>query len=655
MDQNSMDSDDNSADQMDDNLLEPLSEVSFSEREKSFHVVKNPPQPQPQPMSSSNITEKDADSSLPDARAKMLHLQRIQRDSSGSETARSSNSKKRNSKSHSDDKDNNEKDEQETVSLSLDSLIRRGVMNEKLKAANFKNQFKFGKPDDDIALRVNPSANLFYEHSNEPYSDTESDSYESSGERDDPDEQAKYGVTSNGSITNGNGLDDHAPDKIKRKRGRPPLTEDERNERAAQKEAIRIQQQQNLINQSESMSGDVNDFSMAMGHSIFHVNSPKKRGRPPKNRYPPFLNSTTVQSEQETSRLNDSTTEFPPIKKKRGRKPKSYYLEMAAQANESNSNIDNTLNGSIIGNVTNVTNVTSVANVTDVTNVSNVSNMNETNSTLNDTVPTAPKKRGRKPKFLENYFIKLEQQSVQPSMHQIGPKILKKRGRKPKSYHLQQMSDRANESAPAIMQESSPKSTTINHAKQIQSSDGTAASTSFDFGAYANKRGRRPKAYYEHLATLVKQEGGGALAAHRAIEQKYLSSNTTVINDEPPMKKKRGRKPKSYYWNLQLQRDAENQSAPTNITGDNLSSQDRLATDTNDLTEYNEQAHPQSSNFLPTRQLSKPTVRTYVHRPYVRRIMPQQKVIRRPVRIHHIICKKKKNNKNSQLHNQQFY
>lgn len=590
-----MESDDNSADQMDDNLLEPLSEVSFHEREKSFHPAKAAPNP--------NTTDKDPDSSLPDARARVLHLQRVQRGggSSGSETARSSSSKKRNSKSHSDEKETEKEKEGETVSLSLDSLIRRGVMNDKLKATNFKSNFKFGKPDDDISLRVNPSANFFYDHSNEPYSDSSSDSYESSGEREGPNDEPKYGVTSNGSITNGNGIDDHTPTKMKRKRGRPPLTEEERNERAARKEAIRLQNQ-SMIN-AESMSGEVDDFSMAMGHSIFHVNSPKKRGRPPKNRYPHFLNST-VRSEpdaQSASRLNDSTStaEFP-MKKKRGRKPKSYYLELAAaQANESSANID-THNGTAISNVSNVS--------------------DQTVTTLNNTT-TGPKKRGRKPKYLENYFIKLEQQSVSA----LGPKILKKRGRKPKSFHLQQMADRANETAPAIMQDISSGSTNIDSMQQTPQSEATVgASTSFDFGSYAKKRGRRPKAYYEHLATLVKQEGGSNLSNSAMV--KFSAANSSILSDEPPMKKKRGRKPKSYYWNLQLQQEAENQSQPSDAKGDSLSSQGRLGTATD------QQANPGASSLLPIRRISKSTVRTYVHRSYVRRIMPQQKALQRPVR-----------------------
>lgn len=347
MNQIAMDSDDNAADQMDDNLLEPLSEVSFLEREESFTTSTS------KAMHSVSSTVKDGDVTLPDARARMLHLQRVQRGggSSGSETAKSSSSKKRNSKSHSADKDNNK---EETVSLSLDSLIRRGVMNDVKKAVNFQNNFKFGKPDDDISLRVNPTANLFYDHSNTPSDSESAESYESSGDGDGADE-SEFGVTSNGSITNGNNADDHG--QAKRKRGRPRLTEEEKSERAAQKQALRMQNQ-SILN-SSAMTSQVDDF-MAMGHSIFHSNEPqKKRGRPAKNTYPHFLNSTMkseyTDTDHDPTRLNDSVndianaTEFP-VKKKRGRKPKSYYLELAAQNNEAGV-ISSPQNGTDLNNV----------------------------------------------------------------------------------------------------------------------------------------------------------------------------------------------------------------------------------------------------------------------------------------------------------------
>lgn len=618
MEQNSLESDDNSADQMDDsNLLEPLSEVSFSEREKSFNpvTVKSTP--------NKSQTDKTSDSSLPDARAKVLHLQRVQRGggSSSSDTGKSSNVKKRNSKSHSVEKDTEK--EEETVSLSLDSLIRRGVMNDIKKAANFKSNFKFGKPDDDISLRVNPSANLFYEHPDEMYSDSESDSYESSGERDGADDQ-KFGVTSNGSITNGNGLGDHVA--AKRKRGRPPLTEEEKSERAAQKEAIRLQNR-SLLNSSSQ----VDDLSMAMGHSIFHASSPKKRGRPPKNRYPQFLNSTAQDDQDahnDSSRLDDSATEFPVVvKKKRGRKPKSYYMELAAaQANESGASIS-VLNGTID------TTITSDEQTPQL----------QPEPTLGIEGTTEAKKRGRKPKYMENYLMKVRQQQIkleqqhqqqlqqqqqQQHQHQSQPlgqpgqKILKKRGRKPKSFYLQQMVDRANESAPAVLHENDFGTES---GQKTDLSETIATNTSIDLSIYANKRGRRPKAYYEQLAAF-KQDND---PANSSIEPKIVQ-RVNVMSDEPPAKKKRGRKPKSYYWNLQLQQAADGHSttlSQSDIQNANLSSHVRLSNEGGD-------GQAQSVvSFLPTtKRLPKPGVRPYVQRAYVRRIIPQQKIFRRPVK-----------------------
>lgn len=621
-----MESEENSVDHVDDgNLLEPLSEVSFSEREKSFETTVttakvNAPKSTNTPTAtvtatntSISSTTKESDISLPDARAKVLHLQRVQRGggSSGSDTAKSSSgTKKRNSKSHSRDKESNEKEE-ETVSLSLDSLIRRGVMNDTSKAANFKNSFKFGKPDDDISLRVNPSANLFYEHSNDAYSDSESDSYESShgGDRDGSDE-AKFGV-SNGNITNGNGLTDEHVTIAKRKRGRPPLTEEEKSERAAQKEALRLQ--------NRSIQSQVDDFSMAMGHSIFDASSPKKRGRPAKNRYVTFLNSTThseQDSQNESSQLDESatTSDFPPTKKKRGRKPKSYYLELAAQANESAASIDGGQNGT------------------------DVSDQPSPVPTTSANAPIEWKKRGRKPKFLENYFVKLEQQQQQQQsddqqmgqVHQQSPNVSgqivkKKRGRKPKSYYVQQMIEQANDSAPAILQSTSFDADDLQQDKQ---SEQMSANTSIDFSIYANKRGRKPKAYYEHLASLQQDSNPNTSIASQ--DSVPSGPNDSILSHEPPVKKKRGRKPKSYYWNLQAQQAAEDQSTSipqSNITGDSVPSTSRLTT------EYDRQVESSTTqSLLPTKPIPKSAIRTYIHRPYVRRIIPQQKIFRRPVR-----------------------
>lgn len=587
-------------DQMDENLLEPLSEVSYSEREEKFSssakgIVQHP-----------DVDDKDPNSSLPDARAKMLHLQRIPAHGGGgsgsgsgsgggssgsasgssSDNAKNPTSKKRNSKSHSGDKDDNTRGE--TVSLSLDELIRCGVTNHVKKSANFKSNFKFGKPDDDISLRVNPSANLFYEHSNEPYSDSNSDTYESSGEKDGPDEP-RFSVTSNGNITNGNGLsNDHAP--VKRKRGRPALTEEEKSQRAAQKEALRLQNQ-SILN-SSSMKTE--DFTMAMGHSIFDTSSPKKRGRPPKKIYPHFLNST-AQSDQDThnnsSQLENDVneTEFPKIKKKRGRKPKSYHLELAAaQANESSTSIYQ-------------------HNDTDVSNVSSQQALTDSTTPL---VSTGPKKRGRKPKYLHNYHLKLEQQSV-PGQLQIK----KKRGRKPKSFYLQQMAERANESAPAIFGGGNIKMEVSQDTDHLD----TTGAVSFDINAYAHRRGRKPKAYYQHLAALDKQDSGDSSLNAADVSKNVSSQNDSILFDEPRAKKKRGRKPKSYYWNLQMQQEAaENQNSSEQLPDgkeDNLSSQGHLNTE-----------------YVATKRIiPKPPVRPIIQRAYIRRILPQPKIYRRPV------------------------
>lgn len=75
-----------------------------------------------------------------------------------------------------------------TLNLSLDSVVRQSLRDQKL-TTNFNSNFKFGKPDDDISLRVNPLANLFYEKSNLiSSSDASSDTDESSRDIDPADQ-----------------------------------------------------------------------------------------------------------------------------------------------------------------------------------------------------------------------------------------------------------------------------------------------------------------------------------------------------------------------------------------------------------------------------------------------------------------------------------
>lgn len=92
-----------------------------------------------------------------------------------------------------------------TLNLSLDSVVRQSLGNQKL-TTNFNSNFKFGKPDDDISLRVNPLANLFYEKSNLiSSSDASSDTDESSREID-PTDQSVGDAKANNPFTSKDGL-----------------------------------------------------------------------------------------------------------------------------------------------------------------------------------------------------------------------------------------------------------------------------------------------------------------------------------------------------------------------------------------------------------------------------------------------------------------
>lgn len=628
MDINSLETDENSTDQIDDNLLEPMSEVSFTEREKNFTMSSKPP----------TNNEKDS-SSLPDARAKMLHLQRIARsgDSSSSDTVKStsSSSQKRN-KSQSVDT-NNEKEE--TVSFSLESIIRRGLNEQKIKS-NFNSNFKFGKPDDNISLRCNPTANLFYEHSNDSGSDSTSDTYESSGERENT-ENKPITMMKNGVAENG--VNDKKPEP--KKRGRPKMTDEQKSLRAAQKEALRLQNQ-NTINSSSTSQPTQVDELMAMGHSMFSEIQPRKRGRPrvkPREfneEFSSFLESTsTTQDEQnsqdESLALNDSAPE-PKVHKKRGRKPKSYYLELA-RLNETAPTRNND---------------------------SSISHNERASTSLPATgtlAATGPKKRGRKPKYLENYYVKLEQTSLiaqQPAQENDNdtvdetvdeadvdvdaavvattatPPLKKKRGRKPKSFYLQQVkNERLNETAPAALEQLS--------SDGPPNGDRPPPTQSIDLLLYAKRRGRKPKAYYEQLAALGQDNRQNtSLISNNTISTKkgrpsVSFADTSTLSDGPPAKKKRGRKPKSYYLELQQQEDQDqsklvmaHQSTPLNHTAGSSSSQ-------NYPNIGNEEQNSINSPIAATeKQVPKSSMRQFIHnrRAYVKRVLPYtREPFRRPV------------------------
>lgn len=645
MDLQLVETDENSTEQIDENLLEPLSEVSFTEREKSYAMSSKVAANNGKDKDKDKEKEKDIDkekdkekdpSSLSDSRAKMLHLQRIARsgDSSSNDTVKSSASTKR-SKSQPDDNEETVKGEEETVSFSLESIIRRGLNEQKIKS-NFNSNFKFGKPDDNISLRCNPTANLFYEHSNESGTDSTSDTYESSGERENTENTPVH--TMNNGI-NENGVSETAPEP--RKRGRPRMTEEQKLLRAAEKEALRLQNP-NTINNTNSTKPTQVDELMAMGHSMFSEVQPRKRGRPRVKRefndeFSSFIESTNpVQVNQkkqnETIAMNNGGTE-PKVHKKRGRKPKSYHLEMA-RLNES----------------------------APVEQDTSLLSDNEQASTTMPLV-TGPKKRGRKPKYLESYYVKLEQTSALAETSKlttasttirdesVEPPVKKKRGRKPKSFYLQQIkSERLNETAPGSLQRSNPNKSTLDIRP--------TANTSMELDFYAKKRGflikkkrgRKPKIYHEQMAALQRANSqnvslmsndsavDSSAKANSSLdasanandnkppkERRSVTFNESTISDDRPPAKKRGRKPKSFYEELQRQQLAANQSTPINHSAGSSTSHN-----------YQNAEHGTLNTVTNTTPKDpKPSLQSFIHnrRTYVKRVIPYQRGIpfRRPV------------------------
>lgn len=172
------------------------------------------------------------------------------------------------------------------------------------------------------------------------------------------------------------------------------------------------------------------------------------------------------------------------------------------------------------------------------------------------------------------------------------------------------MAESANQSAPNILQDD------LLMEQSLEEAELPTVNTTIDLGAYANRRGRKPKAYYEQLKA-IKQE------AINSIDQKVLL-NTSALSDEPPVKKKRGRKPKSYYWNLQiqqqqqqLQQSANNQNEdlqPDNT--DNMSSHDHLASE-----------GEASGGFMQIKAESQSSMKPNI----VRKIMESQQKLYRPV------------------------
>lgn len=531
----------------DDNLLEPLKEVSFSDREKISSDMKN------STSTKSILNNKDPNKTLPDARAKVLHLQRVQRpansinNSSSSSNSNSNDSSKlasrknsinpvattataattsSSSASKSNDNGNGEEEKEEkeeTVNFSLETIIRRGLTDQKI-TTNFNNPFKFGKPDDNISLRVNPSANLFYEHSSSTYSDSNSDS----------DSEAKSPGTTSKSDDNSIAIQQQQQQPIensenmipiKRRPGRPKMTEEQKAEKRAQKSILQAQTMNN--NQTATLATPVDEL-MAMGHSIFSEYAPKKRGRPPqRNSLQPYYNANNSIDTHESGHFSDGS---PP--KKRGRKPKVRNEFMDVYS--------------------------------DVNNHSEVS-YNSTAETNN----IEKKKRGRKPNFIANqYFVSIPSTNDNRNFGESVP-VAKKRGRRPKSYYLaleqqqqqqehqQQVNDEDIHMSAEEIVHSNDHTTDDETMDQHNATNSSVDEINQSLLSFRTKRGRKPRAYYELLNRKVKLEMNDTATSNSTLERSHVSANTSTEIDNilEAQRKKRGRRPKSYYLALQQQQE----------------------------------------------------------------------------------------------------
>lgn len=559
----------------DENLLSPSSEISNSEREEDV----NPANKAKIKQSNVQTDDDDADAktsvnSLPDARAKELRLQRVQRS-----------------------KDDEEKEE--TVSFSLESIIRRGLNEQKLNT-NFKSNLIKIDPSDDISLRVNPTADLFYEHENSNFEDEEettSESYESEKQGSDSGSlrqnkviQPAVIVDENETETNEendlsdlNGGDD-VP--VKRKRGRPKLSVEEKMKRQIKTNLAKRSRKESVFNLRHQIPNVLIPRELKIEHSIFSEETPRRRGRrrkeqpqqpsdefltadsfsdanihsnlnprvkikrengdvinsdPSENQAAVYQNSELTATETHSLNQTEQSADIP-VRKKRGPKPKNKQITF-----EQTPNVDR-----------NYTLSTSLP--------------------ANGILTSGKKKRGRKPKNLDNYYIKLNETQIAEmearqdnnvtthnnnnnnnsaaaaaaaaaSMTPLDAQGKKKRGRKPKSFYLQQMGI-LNQSAPAQLQRRSIVSQNVSTPSPLNSG-GILSSE-----VLRKKRGRKPKSYYEQLAQL----SAVSTASNVPVITPKLHAvvNISPLNVSGP--KKRGRKPKSYY--LQLQQQQQTQQSP---------------------------------------------------------------------------------------------
>lgn len=632
-----------------ENLLTAIAEVSYDDRENDPDALSKVKKFEEQPSA-----EKGPDS-LPDARAKVLHLKRVQR-----------NGENGGSIDRKSDNDEIDEENEETVNFSLDTIIRRGLGEQKINT-NFQKDFPdFGSSEEaaehlTALLHKNPLTTAEGKKGNssgQRMTDDEED--DDDGDGDDGDDDIKdvdYHDNENDmdndndtevdeSVDQSSTMNFDSPPPI-RKRGRPKLTDEERERRGIVKKPpaqplppgtkrrgrppkqVSSVPLEKTVKVAATASGTTAvDHLMALGHSLFSEIQPKKRGRKPKR--DPFLDqffdssnidsqNESLDTEHETSGLLNSrngnqiifqnneltVTEIPAASrgmsqnalatnqpKKRGRKPK-HMISIPIES----------VNSSMI-------------------NMSDTDAIEQEQQTVvaNETLPAVnqPKKRGRKPKWLlesMNNAANVSQDSNTDFESSIAQNVIsvaslnsasasvapppaepKKRGRKPKSYYIkQQQQQYMNATAPPRIEhnengsegESQSGEKTVHYEYNsgklgrfvLAIPSGQTHSTLNDHSVDLNssidqepplkkKRGRKPKGYYERLAqeeSYAEQNHTGSQASIVSIKESPVSpvfnqSNATNANLSAndsilSMPKKRGRKPKSYYLQLEQQQN----------------------------------------------------------------------------------------------------
>lgn len=579
-----------------ENLLEAVAEISYHDRETYS-------------SDSSRLKKvevkgekENGPNSLPDARARILQLKRVRskRDANGEDLSDDEDLSDEIDEEGEEDSNDEGAEKEETVSFSLESIIRRGLGEQKINT-NFQKDFPDFESSEEAAQHLNTlltSNPISRKHDQSGRSTNASDS-----EMDD-NESADDSV-----------LQERDEPPQKKRRGRPRLTDEERQRRGIvqvpttssgevkrrgrpRKVAIVDPLGDSHLDQNESAPGTAVDQLLALGHSLFSECEPKKRGRKPKKDsfFQEFYDAAqstsrdiSIASENEDSkgsaaldqfnenpivfRNNEFSVSEIPVNaprtattsnglslfpKKRGRKPK-YLLEQIAQnrlANNGENSFDE--NRSVPVH----TIIPSVAQ---------------------------PKKRGRKPKSVyfknETHDDSGATAQLNASASQQPPMIIKsvltlkkKRGRKPKSFYIaQQQEQYMSTTAPAQL-ETGPASTSAIHKSvgpHYTYSKRDLLNASAGTVPLKKKRGRKPKGYYEQLAQLQENETVSS-QVDASVNNSTASfgqddsqiSNTNASFNTPNMPKKRGRKPKSYYLQLEQQQavqfggDIENHSTP---------------------------------------------------------------------------------------------